>query len=294
MKAVDKKVRLLRLLEDRVAIPRIAKLLRITEVAVWKRVKRLEAQGYIKRISKKPAFFAVMVTSDVIQTLSMHGSTWKPQKHRNLIHSAHRLKFSISYKGRQPYKGATEVKPFGRYGTAKQSIYKIGDVTIVAFKRKLNVWIHRPAGKLTTNQIINAREKAYLTLLGFSREHRIGLEAELSDVLRSHHVVEHKDLNEALKPILEKHPEEIKERIGSSVCKTSHKGKIEHEGVSKELTGAMVAKNLEYLVTQFPGQFGEVASGFVEYNRNIKLHLKVLQEMSETMKDIREGLKKRT
>ena len=284
----ETKKRILNLVGEGVPIPRIAKLLKISKTSVWKHIKRLEQAGTIIRIAKKPAMFKhVSITPN-----SMHSTNISTPNHRNLIHSAHKLKFSISYSGAQPTKEATEVKPFGRYGTAKQVIYKYKNITIVAFKKKLNVWIHNPKGKLTTNQIINARRDAYLSVLAFSKEHRLTLGVDLSSVLRSHHVVEHEALNESLKPILEAYPKEIEERIGSKICQTSHKGKIEHEGASKELTGAVVSKNLEYLVTQFPSDFATLAQANGEFRENLLTHLEVMREISRTMKDIRDGLKR--
>lgn len=293
MKQKEKKEQLLSLLREEVAIPKIAGLLKISEEAVWKRVKRLERAGEVQRISKSPAFFKVLVPPSESEPF-MHSERLSIDKHRKgLVHKAHRLKFSIDFKGAQPFRGAAIIKPFGRYKTAKQAIFKLGNITITAFKRKLNVWVHNPPGQLTQHQIINAREKAYLTLLNFAKEHQIALEGDLSQVLRSHHVVEHETVNEGLKPVFEAHPKELEERIGSKICKTSHKGKIEHEGVSSELTGAIVARNAEYLFTRFPSDFSLVAqslSGFGEYNRNIQLHLGVLRKMSDTLDKIQEKL----
>ena len=368
----EKKEKALGLLGEGLSLPKIAKLLKVSRVSVWKWAQQYESAGLLVRIYKKPAIYRSMLppseASDGFVNPAMLGSMFResipltkknifvkfkkeveccncghkkkeslqihhidldrkdnqatnlsilcanchtslhkgneinvvpisealPKRailnHRNLIHTAHRLKFSIEYTGKQPFRGATEVKPFGRYGTARQNVFKLGRITIVAFKHKLNVWVHRPSGKLTRNQEINAKRDAYLSLLAFTEAHSIKIKGDLSAVLRSHHVVKDKGLNEALKPIIEAHPEEIEARIGSKVCKSSHPGKVEHEGVSKELTGAHVAKNLEYLVTLFPSQFGEMAQAQAEYNKNIKLHLGVLREMEITLKEIRAAL----
>jgi hypothetical protein len=50
------------------------------------------------------------------------------------------------------------------------------------------------------------------------------------------------------------------------------------------------AKGAELFFTQFPQQHAvilEALSGFKEYNRNIKLHLKVLQEIREALKEMK-------
>lgn len=289
----EKKESALRLLGEGTPIPKIAKLLKVSRVAVWKWAQEYEGSGLLIRTCKKPAIYRSLLPTDRKVNDSLLGSSLVNKDHRNLIHSTHRLKFSIEYQGEQPFRGATEVKPFGRYGTARQSVFKLGRITIVAFKHKLNVWVHRPAGKLIRNQIINARRDAYLSLLNFAETHRIAIKGDLSQVLRSHHVVEHKQVNKDLKPIFEAYGDEIEKRTGSNICKSSHPDKIEHKGVSAEITGARVGENSEYLFTRFPNDFSTVVKsleGFEEYNRNIKLHLGVLREMAITLKKIQKAL----
>lgn len=226
--------------------------------------------------------------------LSMQPNKMGILKHRNkganLIHSSHKWRFSIKYQGQQPLKGANQVNLFGRYKTAKQAFFYYKDITVVAFKKKLNVWIHRPSGKFTQNQAIEAREKAYLALLQFSREHEITLEGNIKDLMLSHHVVEHPALNTALKPVFAGREEEIDAAIGSHVCHSSHPGKIEHTGIPGRITGYQVGKNLEYLCTQFPSDFSILARENAAFRENLITHLRVMQEMSDTLKKIREEI----
>lgn len=212
--------------------------------------------------------------------------TIEPDK-SNIIHSSHRWFFSIGYAGKQPTEGA-KIKPFGRYKTAIQAIHEFKDMTIVAFRNKINIWIHNPEGKLTQNQKIEARTRAYTSIKAFERQYGITIKGDLKgEILNSHHVVEHKELNEALKPILRGREEEIKEVLGSGVCNTSHKGKIEHEGTN-ELTAFEVAKNLEYLCTKFPTHFSQLAQENAGFQENLASHLAAIHELRDTMKEHRD------
>lgn len=226
----------------------------------------------------------------------MHGRKLTPPHHR--IHSSHKIKLSMPYSGQQPQEDATEVRPFGRYKTAVQSIYKkyLGQsITIVAFKDKLNVWFHFPKGVRTTEQMINAKKESYLALMEFAKEHNLKLDGYLDKVIQSHHVVEDMPTNAILKPLFKEYGKEIKERIGSAICQTSHPGKIEHEGV-KRLDGVIVkgekiANGLEYLCYDFPEHFGMLAKQQNRYNENIEKHLAVLEEISVATKELRDTMK---
>jgi hypothetical protein len=221
---------------------------------------------------------------------SMYNHRIAHQEHRNLIHSSHNWRFSIKYKGDQPLRDADQVNAFGRYKTAKQAFFYYKDITVVAFKKKLNVWVHRPKGKFTENQAIEARERAYLALLQFSREHGIELDGEIKDFKGSHHVVEHPTLNTALKPIFEEYGDEIEERIGSHICFSSHPGKIEHTGIPGRISGKQVSLNLEYLCRDFPSHFSMLTRANIEFRENLLTHLQVMQDMRDTLKKIQEAL----
>lgn len=277
------KEKILKLLGEGLPIPKVAKLLKTNRIKVWREAQRLERAGKLIRVSKKPATYLSMLPTDAMLQDSMLGRSLVTGQHRNLIHSTHRLKFSIGYKGKQPTIGATVVRPFGRYKTARQAVFKLGRITIIAFKRRLNVWVHDPPGKLTQHQIINARRDAYLSLMAFTKEHRIKLEGDLSQVLRSEHVVEHPTVNKGLKPVFEAYGDKIEERIGSNLCPSSHKGKIEHRGVSKEITGARVAKNAEYLFTLFPEHFSALAQANVDFRENMLTHLEVMRKIGKSL-----------
>jgi len=223
----------------------------------------------------------------------MHNHRIAHQEHRkqpNLIHSSHNWRFSIKYEGKQPLEDADQVNMFGRYKTAKQAFFYYQDITIVAFKKKLNVWIHRPSGKFTQNQAIEARERAYLALLQFSREQNIELEEDLKDFKGSHHVVEHPGLNAGLKPIYEAYGDEIEQAIGSHICLSSHPGLIEHTGIPGGITGRQVGKNLEYLCTIFPSHFSMLTRANMEFRENLISHLEIMKKISESLDKLQKKL----
>jgi hypothetical protein len=144
--------------------------------------------------------------------------------------------------------------------------------------------------------MINAKREGYLSALGFCRAFNLTLKDDLAKVLRTHHVVESEIVNNTLKPTFKAHEAEIKERIGSAICKTSHKGLIEHEGTSGHL-GCDVAKGLERLILEVPEKIdriecieGKYGHAIERYNLNIEKHLGVLEEMSATLKKIQKSL----
>jgi len=229
-----------------------------------------------------------------------------PTKQRNLMHSSHRWRFSISYKGSQPIEGADNIKPFGRYRTAHQASFSFENLTVITFKNKLNVWIHRPTGKLTPHQRIEAVTKARMALLQFAKERKIQLQGNVEEVMSSHHVVEQEGVNETLKPVFEAHQEEIKEVLGSHICQTSHPGKIEHTGNGEDVTGFQVAKGLEKLILETPTKienlekknqilektFERLEKGLVKYSENLDLHIDVQRSQKEVQSETLKTLKK--
>lgn len=219
----------------------------------------------------------------------------KANHETNRAHSTHRILLSMPYQGNQPEAGATAIKSFGRYHTARQIIFKESDVTIVAYQKKLNVWVHKPPGVRTQEQLLEAKVAGYRALIAFARTHSLTLEGYLNRILFSHHVVENEELNAAIKELIEKYPQ-IEERIGSKVCLTSHKGKVEHEGkarIDRIVRGDQVAKGLEYLTLDFPNDFSKFGTeALVPLTEQIKLHLAVQRETLEAIRELKEAIKK--
>jgi hypothetical protein len=213
----------------------------------------------------------------------------------NRTHSTHRTLLSMPYQGAQPTIGATYVKPFGRYGTARQAVYRSGNITIIAYQKKLNVWVHKPPGVRTGEQLIEAKVQGYRALRSFAQAHTLTLEGYLNRVLFSHHVVENDALNAAIKELIAAYPQ-IEARLGSKVCETSHKGRVEHEGKARAdriIRGDQVAAGLEYLTIDYPNQFADFMKLVPDYHAQLKLHLEVeartLDAIKELTKAIREG-----
>lgn len=216
------------------------------------------------------------------------------------IHSAHKIKFSVVYQGKQPMDGI--VKPFGRTKKQYQVVYRPSRyITITAFKNRLTVWVHHPPGTRTEHQIIKAKGLGYAALARFAKEKTLKLVDPLSKVLYSHHVVEARPVNQAFRPVLDQYPEEIAAQIGSKVCQTSHKGKIEHEGIARpdrRVMGDKVAAGMEYLILDFQKDFKEFKTTNKAYNESIRLydeqirkHLAAIQELRDTMKEMRDMFK---
>jgi len=283
--------------------------LSLSQRAYQKTANQMAIDGEIKVERHEQLWITSMLvyspSTDVKRTTNELISMLPLNKRTPRIHTAHKIKLSIPYKGIQPLEGAIAIKPFGRYGTAKQAIFrKQGErTTIVTFKHKLNVWVHLPDGQRTEEQMINAKVTAYRALKDFEKEHDIELDGYIEKVLMSHHVVVHKQVNEAFKPIFKAYPDEIEKQIGSHICPSSHPGSIEHEGIKRPgrlVKGEDVAKGLEWLALDARSQlqsFEEVEYKYHEsirlYDEQIREHLGAIKEMRDTMKEIRDGLKKK-
>jgi hypothetical protein len=221
-------------------------------------------------------------------TISMLGRNIKR------VHSTHKIKLSMPYRGDQPKEGGIE-KAFGRYRTARQYIFHRGIHTVGAYKNKIVIWVRNPSGVLTVEQRINAKAEGYKTLTAFAKEHNITLEGYLEKVELSHHVVENDSLNNELKKLTNKYGDEIYKRLGTHECQTSHPGRIEHEGRAREdriVRGDQVAIGLEKLTLDFPEQFEKMVKINAEFTENLKLHMGVLKDIRDAVRDMKETKKK--
>jgi hypothetical protein len=282
---------------------------RLSHVGYWKHARKLIAQGKLSAVKHEQLFLMPSMDSEKINHATIEPRTGERltgtiepirreinQPTIERAHSTHRILLSMPYQGEQPEAGASAIKPFGRYGTARQVIYKHGDLTIIAYRKKLNVWVHKPKGARTQEQLIAAKVQGYRALVSFARSHTLTLEGYLNKVLYSHHVVENEALNAAIKDLIEAYPE-IEQRLGSKVCNTSHKGKVEHEGKARAdriIRGDMVAAGLEYLTLDYPKDFAEFARDAVPaLTEQIRLHLKVQEETLAYLKAINAAIKEK-
>lgn len=297
---------------------KIAKITDVGRASVFRKLKRMEQAGLIQKQSIKwPVFYElseagkmIAMENPKIKVLLSRENADKGNTSRlygfenrgNIVHSSHKIKLSIAYEGEQPTKGA-KIRPFGRNLAQIQAIYRQAKgITITAFKHRLTVWVHNPPGQRTEEQIREAKKEGYLQLVAFAHHHNIKLSGYLEKLIQSHHVVEDKALNEALGPIISEYGSEIQARIGSKICQTSHKGKVEHEGVGRPdriVQGSAVAAGLEYLVLDFKGRFEEDKITRAEWNTNvrqyseqIKAHLDAIKGINEGIRGFNEGMQK--
>jgi len=266
---------------------------KLSRVAYWKQVRKLVSAGKIHTKRHEQLYLFSMVGYENKLTGSMNSLNIN---HRTIdqTHTAHRILLSMQYAGTQPITGATYVKAFGRYGTARQAVYRTGNITIIAYNKKLNVWVHKPAGVRTNDQLIEAKVSGYKALIAFAQTHSLTLEGYLERVLYSHHVVENPNLNAALKELIEAYPQ-IEARLGTKVCPSSHKGKVEHEGKARPdrvIRGDQVARGLEYITLDFPEQYADFCKLIPEYHAQLKLHLEVEARTLEAIKELTEAIKK--
>lgn len=291
----DRKV--LELIAEGLYYSKIARFIGVSRQALKKRIMRLEQAGFIRKLPGKPVFFELtergkefyVPPTATRQPYSMYGLN-----NATPLHSAHKIKISVEYQGNQPLAGASFIKPFGRYRTQKQAYYRYKGLTIITFKRKLNVWVHKPKGIRTESQLFEARKTAFRAILAFAKDYDLAITTQPARVIQSHHVVEDQGANAVIAPTIQKYEQDIYAQIGTKVCQTSHKGKVEHEGrgrADRIVQGSQIAKGLEYLCLDFPDHFGKVAQQQNRYDENIRAHLSAITEMRDTMKDIRDGLK---
>jgi hypothetical protein len=207
--------------------------------------------------------------------------------------SAHALRWTWKISG------TTTRKPdkINRMKNWTRKIYEWKGSKVIINTRTLEIYMQSRAYKDPQKMIYANWDKADRISREFSKWAQIGLipieSTHPADCQGAHLVLETKALNPFLKPQADL---PTSQRIGLTYDK-SHPGKPELEG-PESIEGALGA---DYIFLDFPRHFQALRAqarntetlmgGFAEYNRNIQLHLKVLNEMSETMKEIRNSLK---
>jgi hypothetical protein len=278
---------------------------KMSHVAYWKNVRKLHKEGRI-RLERHEELWLIPIPPSESELTTNTNNSMLGRKIDKRIHSTHKIKLSMPYSGEQPKEGGIE-KAFGRYLTARQYIFHRGTSTIGSYKNKIVIWVRNPGGILTSEQRINAKADGYRVLREFAQEHKIALEGYLEKVDLSHHVVENDALNDALKPMVSNY-KQIKKRLGTAVCQTSHPGRIEHEGkarVDRIVRGDKVAEGLENLVLDFPDDLKKIQHAIalqteainkqtaadISLASNIQLHLQVLQDIRDAIKEQKKGEK---
>jgi hypothetical protein len=194
--------------------------------------------------------------------------------------SGHHLKWIWSVEGtttRKPDK-VVKMRNWSKY------IYSWKGTKVVLNPQTFELWMRSRPYKSVEKMIYANWSKADLLAREFSQFAQISLHPikteHPADIAKAHLVLTTKQLNPILKPM-----SEVKDDVGLLFDK-SHKDYPELSG-KKSVEGA---KGAEWFFTQFPQQHAvilEALSGFKEYNRNIKLHLKVLQEIREALKEMK-------
>jgi hypothetical protein len=211
-----------------------------------------------------------------------------------LIHSSHRYRFSIAYIGVQPRDG--KIRPWGRNKQMLQVEYDYEPgMRLQVFSKRIIVMLANPEGITTQEQQIEARRLSYLTILAFCKERKLELEGNLEKKLGTHHVLELEQANTTIQESLGKFEKEIEARTGSLIMgDSSHINKLEHQGGGESLTqGQQAALGFEWLLWKFPQQFGQLTEGMMgEYNKNLKLHIEIMQDIKITLKEMRDTMKK--
>jgi len=220
------------------------------------------------------------------------------ENHPKYIITGHHIKWSYKLIGTPKLKG----KKVYMKNWVKRIYYPSNSITIVANPNTLEVWIKKakPISKKHTKRTIRmlytAWDKADRAARAFAKRAHVSLEPILSkhpaDLHSAHMVVETKKLNKYLKP---QAGIKTSEKVGLMFDK-SHRNKPEFAGeYSSE--GAI---GLDWLFLKYPFEFRGMRAEVLEfnqslsyYNQNIKLHMKVMQDIRDGIKELREELKRR-
>lgn len=278
---------------------------KLTQRAVQKAIKKLAPQIQIERKEQLYIKCSMVRPSKAPKNTPLyHRNALQNEQSAQRIHSTHKIKLSIGYAGTQPLQGADIIKPWGRYGTEKQAVFKYETLTIVAFKYRLHVWVHNPKGKRTEEQLDFAKRQGTTALLHFAERYNLKLRLHPGGdlrLLKAHSVVESPELNSTISPTVKQHAKEIYGTLGTKICETSHKGKVEHEGTvrpDRVIQGTDVAKGLEWLTLDFKQEFNrserlmEAYMGSLElYDEQIRKHLTAIETMAVLMEEIRNFIK---
>ncbi len=211
------------------------------------------------------------------------------------LHSSHNYRFSIAYRGEQPKDGL--VRAWGRNRSQIQVEYIFKDgMKLQVFKNRIIIMLHNPKGETTIDQLREARNLAFFTIMNFCKERNLYIpEGEyLEKKIYSHHVLESEKINKTIQTAIGQYAPEIEKRTGSLIYgDNTHRNKIEHEGGgTSNLKGEDAAKKFEYLLWQFPEQFAHLAGALKDYNENLKLHLDVQRAQLTTMQELEKLIKR--
>ena len=191
--------------------------------------------------------------------------------------SGHHLRWTWTYKGttfRQP------VKTSQMRGWIKK-IYNYKGAIIILNPKTMELWQESRPYKRSETMIYANWNKADLIARQFSQFAQIAIKPIHSehpaDLQGAHMVVENKPFSKVLKGYEGKAP-----RVGLQFDK-SHRSRAELTG-KESAEGAM---GLDYWLIDFPARVSMLMESFDDYNLNIKLHLKAIQELRDAVKELK-------
>jgi hypothetical protein len=256
---------------------RIAKQLGVSEGLVRKYARKYEGEGKIERVCKYPAIWK---GKEPIRTPTMSGTQSVPF---GPIMLPHNLGASFVLVG----------SPRGKRDGRGFINIKTPSYTARLGRSKAVLWLKSFRGTNVKEQLENGRKDVLALGEQLARDYGVtltfarwfdGVEWCLNDRPASALVGDKADLKANPKV------------IAGALVKFddfSHPHFLEVEtanGFPRDRP-TVVADRLEYLINSAPA-IGKAFEAISEYDRNIKKHLAVMDDMSATMKDIRDGLKK--
>lgn len=193
--------------------------------------------------------------------------------------SIHRFWLSVAYSGAQP--------SFGRLIPYKNNVYyrsETEDYTLEAHKHRLKIWIHGVKGSDSSDIKAKARGKARSALALVASQNALSLDwATFKEIPEPEYVLESGPLNDALMDELGPKRKESEMKLGLIPGDSTDPDNVEAHGKPGEVS----LDGLYWLTKDFPDQFASFARGLKEYNENLKLHLEVMRDIRDLVKELR-------
>ncbi len=267
-----------RLLGAGVPLQKIAKITGKSYRSIWKQAQKYEREGIIERVCKYPALYRFK--KDFTPTLKL-GRDFTP------LLLPHKFGASFVLIGRP-------ILPYNKLGKAS---IKESSHSVQFGRSKAQIWLKSFRGVATEEIVKQGKQDILALAMFYSQKYRVKLSAPrffpdiewvLTDkktgkkVADKCEIVKQKEIADAMFKFGDStHPDLLE--INQAPKKPPEKP-TEH------------AKTMEFLLTKAPHMLKELTNSFSNfelYNQNIAKHLAVLDEMGLTMKEIRDGLKKR-
>jgi hypothetical protein len=219
--------------------------------------------------------------SDVIeQPPGLEGNTNTLIKY----HAAHRLAFTFEYSGIQPTIGKRS--KFGRYSKTYRyrTDYPEYSARVFAYPRSLLVWIKKPKGTRTVEQLIEARRLARECVNSIAFKHRLTLMREKGAGF-SEHTIEDKALDRVIRPLVKEEPDLMRERCGITENLTSHRKKLEHTDRDRRPEQPRAKDRVMALEDILYGK-AATKDDIKELREDIRAIVPELRELTATLKDV--------